>query len=157
MIASEMGYTSAQRKWLHRASLLHDIGKLGVSNTILDKPGKLDVAEFAAIKKHPVYSHQILEQVGVFKDIASIARGHHEKLDGTGYPDGLAGCDIGMDTRIVTVADIFDALTAARPYRGPMSEEKALAIMAESVGSEIDKDCFSALRSAVASFKTQAA
>lgn len=157
MIATEMGYTGAQRKWLHRASLLHDIGKLGVSNTILDKPGKLEAVEFAAIKKHPVYSHQILEQVEVFNDIAVIARGHHEKLNGKGYPDALAGCDIGMDTRIVTVADIFDALTAERPYRGPMPEQKALEIMGGIVGSEIDKECFSALKSVLASFKEKAA
>lgn len=157
MIASELGYTNAQRRWLHRASLLHDIGKLGISNAILDKPGKLNTDEFAAIKMHPVYSHQILNQIDVFGDIASIARSHHEKLDGKGYPDGLAGCDIGMDTRIVTVADIFDALTAERPYRGPMPEEKALAIMDEGAGTEIDSECFAALKSVLASFKTQAA
>lgn len=157
MIAAEIGYTDEQRRWLHRASLLHDIGKLGVSNAILDKPGKLDHEEFAAIKMHPVYSHQILDQIEVFGDIASIARGHHEKLNGKGYPDALAGCDIGMDTRIVTVADIFDALTAERPYRGPMPEEQALSIMGESVGTEIDGECYSALKSVLARFNKQAA
>ncbi|MEM8541668.1 MAG: HD domain-containing phosphohydrolase [Pseudomonadota bacterium] len=157
MIATEIGYTEEQRRWLHRASLLHDIGKLGVSNAILDKPGKLEHEEFAAIKMHPVYSHQILDQIELFGDIASIARGHHEKLNGKGYPDALAGCDIGMDTRIVTVADIFDALTAERPYRGPMPEEQALSIMEETVGTEIDGECFSALKSVLANFNKQAA
>ena len=157
MIAAEIGYTEEQRRWLHRASLLHDIGKLGVSNAILDKPGKLEHEEFAAIKMHPVYSHQILDQIELFGDIASIARGHHEKLNGKGYPDALAGCDIGMDTRIVTVADIFDALTAERPYRGPMPEEQAINIMAETMGTEIDSECFSALKSVLASFNKRAA
>ncbi|MEM9575272.1 MAG: HD domain-containing phosphohydrolase [Pseudomonadota bacterium] len=157
MIATEIGYTEEQRRWLHRASLLHDIGKLGVSNAILDKPGKLEHEEFAAIKMHPVYSHQILDQIELFGDIASIARGHHEKLNGKGYPDALAGCDIGMDTRIVTVADIFDALTAERPYRGPMPEEQALSIMGETVGTEIDGECFSSLKSFLANFNKQAA
>lgn len=157
MIAAELGYTNEQRRWLQRAALLHDIGKLGISNSILDKPGKLDNAEFEAIKMHPVYSHQILDQVELFADIAPIARGHHEKLNGRGYPDGLGGDEIAMDTRIVTVADIFDALTAERPYRAPMPEAKALEIMAESVGSEIDKQCFVALQSVLSQFKRNAA
>lgn len=157
LIAGEIGYSAERRRWLRRASLLHDIGKLAVSNTILDKAGKLTDEEFAAIKTHPVHSRDILGRIGVFADIAPIAGGHHEKLNGRGYPDGLRGDEVDLDTRIVTVADIFDALTAERPYRGPMPEAKALAIMDEMAKEEIDPDCLNALKAALAKFSQAAA
>ena len=147
-----------RRRWLRRAALLHDIGKLGVSNSVLDKPGKLDDDEWAAIKMHAVYSEQILERIAAFRDLAPIAAAHHERLDGKGYPRGLRGDEIDYETRIITVADIFDALTADRPYRAAMPVAKALAIMSDMVGSAIDAGCFDALRQAVADFDvTQAA
>lgn len=149
MIAAEMGFGDADRRWLKRGALLHDIGKLGVSNAILDKPGKPDEAEWAAIRLHPVHSEAILKRIPAFADILPIASGHHERLDGKGYPRGLIGDEIGIETRIVTVADIFDALTADRPYRAAMPVSKALTIMAGDVMTAIDIDCFNALRSAL--------
>ncbi|MGJ8528345.1 HD-GYP domain-containing protein [Maritalea sp.] len=152
LIAEEMGVSQAQRRNLRRAALLHDIGKLGVSNTVLDKPGRLDDIEFAAVKKHPIYSRQILSNVTAFRSLVHVAGGHHERLDGKGYPDGLEGDEIDLDTRIVTVADIFDALTADRPYRAAMSVEKSMSILEDMVDSAIDRDCFEALKRAVAKF-----
>lgn len=146
LIAEDMGLSAERRRWLRRAALLHDIGKLGVSNAILDKPGKLDPDEWAAMQMHATHSETILSHIAVFRDIAPIAGAHHERLDGKGYPRGLKGDQIVLETRIITTADIFDALTADRPYRAAMPIAKALAIMSESVGTAIDPDCFDALR-----------
>jgi HD-GYP domain-containing protein (c-di-GMP phosphodiesterase class II) len=145
IIASEMGVSDGRRRWLKRAALLHDIGKLGVSNAILDKPGKLNAQEWDAIKMHPVYSQAILSRIDIFRELAPIAAAHHERLDGKGYPLGLKGDEISVETRILTTADIFDALTADRPYRAAMPISKALTIMSQMVGTQIDADCFAAL------------
>ncbi len=150
LIAEELGFDPQRRRWLKRASLLHDIGKLGVSNSILDKPGKLDAAEWKAMQMHAAYSETILSRIAAFGDLAIVAGAHHEKLDGSGYPRGLKGDEIALDTRIITVADIFDALTADRPYRAAMPASKAFSIMADMAGSEIDPECFKALRAAIA-------
>lgn len=150
MIAEELGFTPERRRWLARGALLHDIGKLAISNSILDKPAKLDEAEFTAIKSHPVHSENILKSISVFADLAAVAGGHHERLDGKGYPRGLKGDEITLETRIVTVADIFDALTADRPYRAAMPVSQALCIMQKDVGSSIDGTCFAALQAALA-------
>lgn len=149
MIAEQLEFTAERRRWLKRAALLHDIGKLGVSNAILDKPGKLDEAEWEVMRMHSAHSEAILSRIGAFGELAPIAGAHHERLDGKGYPRGLAGDQICLDTRIVTTADIFDALTADRPYRAAMPVTKALAIMAEMIGTQIDPDCFAALRRAL--------
>lgn len=148
MIAEELGYSARDRQLLRRAALLHDIGKLGVSNSILDKPGKLDDLEWEAIRLHPVFTDEILLRMDAFRDLAPIGRGHHEKLDGRGYPDGLTAGRISMETRIVTMADIFDALTAERPYRAAMPLAKALGILESDVGSALDSTCFEALKRA---------
>ena len=150
MIAEELGFTPERRRWLARGALLHDIGKLAISNSILDKPAKLDEAEFTAIKSHPVHSENILKSISVFADLAAVAGGHHERLDGKGYPRGLKGDEITLETPIVTVADIFDALTADRPYRAAMPVSQALCIMQKDVGSSIDETCFAALQAALA-------
>jgi HD-GYP domain-containing protein (c-di-GMP phosphodiesterase class II) len=149
LIAKEMALSDDQRRWLKRAALLHDIGKLGVSNSILDKPGKLDADEWVAMKQHPAHTVTILSRIAAFGELAPIAGAHHERLDGKGYPLGLKGEQISFETRIITTADIFDALTAERPYRAAMPIETALATMTEMVGTAIDPDCFAALRQAV--------
>ncbi|MBL8789480.1 MAG: HD-GYP domain-containing protein, partial [Rhizobiales bacterium] len=145
LIAEEMGESPEMRRTLRRAALLHDVGKLGISNTILDKPGKLTDEEFAEIRKHPVHSGNILTGIPSFRGIAEIGRDHHEKLNGRGYPHGISGSAISHATRIVSLADIFDALTAERPYRGPMPVAQALGIMEKDVGHALDGDGFEAL------------
>jgi putative nucleotidyltransferase with HDIG domain len=149
LIAEQLGVSPEQRRWLRRAALLHDIGKLGVSNTILDKPAKLDDDEWVAMKKHTTLGEMILSRIAAFQDLAAIAGGHHEKLDGTGYPRGLKDAEISLEIRMVTTADIFDALTADRPYRAAMPVDKALSIMTEMVGTAIDPRCFEALKRAL--------
>lgn len=151
MIAQEMNYSAERRRWLGRAALLHDIGKLGVSNLILDKNGKLDDEEWVQMKAHAVWSERILARVSVLRDIAVIGGAHHERLDGKGYPKGLSGEEIEIDTRIVSVADVFDALTADRPYRAAMPVDKALDIMRRDVGLAFDPVCFKALERVVES------
>ncbi|CAN5849417.1 HD domain-containing protein [soil metagenome] len=154
LVAREMGLPSERRRWLHRGALLHDVGKLGVSNTILDKPGKLDEAEWVAMRQHSVYTEEILARISPFAELAVIAGAHHERLDGKGYPRGVGSDQITLETRIITVADIFDALTASRPYRGAIPVPRALEIMAEMVGSAIDPGCFAALQRVSASLES---
>lgn len=149
VVAEEMGLPAARCRWLHRAALLHDIGKLAISNTILDKPGKLTDDEFATIKTHASLSAEILSVVPAFADMAGVAGSHHERLDGKGYPLGLTAEQLPLETRIVTVADIFDALTADRPYRAAMPLAKALSIMQGDCGKAIDAQCFAALQQAL--------
>ena len=146
LIAEEMGYAPERRRWLKRAALLHDIGKLGVSNSVLDKNGKPDEDEWAQIRRHPELGRVILNKIAAFQDLARIAGDHHEKLDGRGYPRGIRAETIDLDTRIVTVADIFDALTADRPYRKAMPVSAAFEIMEKEVGSGIDPEVFAALQ-----------
>lgn len=149
LIAEELGFSTERRRWLKRAALLHDIGKLGVSNTVLDKPGKLDADEWVVMKAHAAQTEAILSRVSAFKELAPIAGAHHERLDGMGYPKGLKGDEIAIESRILAMADIFDALTAERPYRAAMPVQKALAIMAEEVGKATDPACFAALKQAL--------
>jgi len=156
MIAENLGMSPQRRRWLRRAALLHDIGKLGVSNAILDKAGKLDPDEWEAIKRHPAYTQDVLSRVAAFSDLAPIAAAHHERLDGKGYPLGLDSTAIAFETRIITVADIYDALTAERPYRPAMSSAKALGIMDEMVGTQIDETCYNALKQALACLEARA-
>ena len=145
LVAEQMNYAPERRRWLRRAALLHDIGKLGVSNAILDKNGRPDDDEWAAIKRHPELGRTILSKITALQDTAVIAGNHHERLDGKGYPKGIVASNIDLDTRIVTTADIFDALTADRPYRKALPVAQALEIMRADVGKAIDPTCFDAL------------
>ena len=149
LIAEALALPDERRRRLKRAALLHDIGKLGVSNQILDKPGRLDEAEWAAIRHHPTLGEIILSRIEAFQEMSRIAGAHHERLDGGGYPRGLTAAGIDLDTRIVTTADIFDALTAERPYRAAMSVSRAFEIMAGDVGTALDGACFDALQRAM--------
>ncbi|HEV8034442.1 HD-GYP domain-containing protein [Yoonia sp.] len=150
MIAEELGLLAEHRRWLRRAALLHDLGKLAVSNQILDKPGRPDADEWATIRQHPKYSQTILEKVEAFRDIAPVAGAHHERVDGKGYPEGLGGKDLCLEARILAVADVFDALTADRPYRAAMPIAQALDIMAADVEAAFDPVCFTALQRGLA-------
>ena len=149
-IPEELGFSAERRRWLRRGALLHDVGKLGVSNTILDKPGKLTDEEVAAMREHAALTETILSRISAFSELALVAGAHHERLDGKGYPKGLRGAEIAPETRILTTADIFDALTARRPYRDALPRDKALGIMAAEVGTAIDPACFAALRRVLA-------
>ena len=145
-VAARMDVIPARRRELRRAAALHDIGKLGVSNAILDKPGKLGEEEWDVMRSHASLTQEILGRISVFSNMASLAAAHHERLDGTGYPLGLAERELARETRIITVCDFYDALTADRPYRAAMPREKALSIMEGEIGKAIDADCFEALR-----------
>jgi HD-GYP domain-containing protein (c-di-GMP phosphodiesterase class II) len=136
---------------LYRAGLLHDIGKLGVSNRILDKEGPLDEAERIAMERHPANSYSILERVTAFRDFAHTAALHHEKLDGSGYPYGLTGDKLDQSARCLVVADIYDALTTDRPYRAGMKRERAMAIIGADSGTKLCETAIGALRQVVAS------
>lgn len=150
MIAEILGLSYERRRWLKRGALLHDVGKLGVSNSVLDKAGKLDREEWNAVKLHATYTETILARISAFSELARVAGAHHERLDGNGYPRGLTADEIDIETRIITTADIFDAITAARPYRGAIPIPQALDMMAQTVGTALDPGCFDALRLAVA-------
>ncbi|MDN4037780.1 HD-GYP domain-containing protein [Massilia sp. YIM B02443] len=150
MIAEALGLSEQRRRWLRRGALLHDVGKLGVSNSVLDKAGALDRDEWEAVRQHAEYTETILGRIAAFSELASIAGAHHERLDGGGYPRGLNGDDIRLETRIITTADIFDAITAERPYRGAIPVPKALEMMEKTVGTALDAACFEALKLAMA-------
>lgn len=144
-VAQQFNCSAEVLRDLKRAALLHDIGKLGVSNAILDKPGKPTAKEFAQIRKHPAYTQQILGQVDAFRQLAVVAGAHHERLDGRGYHRQLAGTEISWMTRVLTVADICEAMSAERPYREAMPWERIRDIMSNDTASGIDPDCFAAL------------
>ncbi|MDP1863437.1 MAG: HD domain-containing phosphohydrolase [Thiobacillus sp.] len=148
-IATTLGLPKQRVRWLRRGALLHDIGKLGVSNAVLDKPGKLDESEWEQVKAHAAYSEQILSRLNIFSELAFVAAAHHERLDGKGYPHGLTAERIPRETRIITVADIFDAITAERPYRGPIPVPEAIAMMEKERGAAIDGACLDALKQAL--------
>jgi len=149
LMAETIGLELNHRRWLKRGALLHDIGKLGVSNSVLDKPGKLDEEEWAAVRSHAMFTENILSRIDAFSELARVAGAHHERLDGNGYPRGLRAEEISIETRIITCADIFDAITAERPYRGAVPVDRTLEIMADSVGKAIDGECFAALKDTV--------
>ncbi len=145
-VAQELGLSETRRRWLKRGALLHDVGKLGVSNAILDKPGKLDAEEWEAVKQHAAFTGAILNRISIFRELADVSSAHHERLDGKGYPLGLKADAIALETRIITIADIFDAITAERPYRGAVPVSQTLDIMSKNLGSAIDRTCFEALK-----------
>ncbi len=150
LIAQTLGLDAHRRRWLKRGALLHDVGKLGVSNTVLDKAGPLDADEWKAVQRHAALTESILSRIDAFKELAQVAGAHHERLDGNGYPKGLKADDICIETRIITTADIFDAITADRPYRGAIPIPKALDMMTNMVGTALDPTCLDALKKAVA-------
>jgi len=148
-LAARLGLTAARRRWLRRGALLHDVGKLGVSNAILDKPGPLDDDEWACMRRHAAHTEAILGRIGAFAELSRVAGAHHERLDGTGYPRGLAGDQVALETRIITTADVFDAISADRPYRAAVPIPQTLAMMRATVGSALDPLCFEALEQIV--------
>jgi putative nucleotidyltransferase with HDIG domain len=124
-----MGLKPDRRQLLHRAALLHDLGKLRVPNSILDKPAKLSTSEWSIMREHPALTCTILRRVKQFSELAYVAGAHHEKLDGSGYPDKLAAEDLSLEARILAVADMYGALVEDRPYRPGFSPEQAIDII----------------------------
>ncbi len=137
-IAKSMGADANMCRDTLRAGLLHDIGKLGVSNRILDKPAKLTDEEFGEIRKHPRWTWEILERVTAFSDFAQEASQHHERLDGTGYPWRKDAAQLGLMSRVLAVADVYEALTADRPYRAGLAVPTVLDIMRRDRGTAFD-------------------
>jgi HD-GYP domain-containing protein (c-di-GMP phosphodiesterase class II) len=144
-LANALGYSAADTRQLRRAALLHDLGKLGVSNLILDKPDKLTEAEFDVVRQHPAHTEHILGRVGCFSHLAALAGSHHERLDGRGYHRGLGAADLTNPARLLCAADVCDALRTSRPYRPGLEPQRVLEIMRRDVGTGIDPDCFDAI------------
>jgi len=136
-VAAEMALSDAARVRLRRAALLHDVGKLSVPNRILDKPGKLESGEWDVVRKHPYFTYEILARVPVFSEFAYDASCHHERIDGRGYHRGVPAEALSPTARILAAADIFDALSAARPYRDAMPLDRVLSIIGESRGTHL--------------------
>jgi putative nucleotidyltransferase with HDIG domain len=137
-IGSVLGLSSEELDVLHRGGMLHDIGKIGVPADILDKPGKISEREKDFIREHVRWGARILEPISAFAEIMPIVLQHHERFDGSGYPEGLAGEAIHLNARILAVADTFDALTSHRPYREAIGREQAIEIIKEGAGSQFD-------------------
>lgn len=150
VIALQLGLSTERVAFIRRAALLHDLGKLGVSNTILDKPGRLDASERVAVEVHPVQTRAILSQVAAFREMAFVAGEHHEKLDGTGYPDRRIAQDLCLESRVLAVADIYGALSEDRPYRPGMDPDQIKRILNAEAPYKIDGDCLDALLAALA-------
>ena len=144
-LATVLGADIETRRDLGRAALLHDVGKLAVSNQILDKPAPLTPAEFARIREHPMITERILAQVPGCERLAPTAGAHHERLDGSGYPRGLSAADLTVPARLLAVSDVYEALTSARPYRPARSPQEALAIIRQDVPERLDADVVAAL------------
>lgn len=144
-IAEEMRIPSANARAASHAALLHDIGKLGIPESVLHKPGALSDEEFAILREHPARGHQMVNQAPALLAAAPAIRWHHERLDGSGYPDGLSGNEIPLEARIVAVADVWDALTSDRVYREAMSDQTARRIVQSESGHKLDPDCVAAL------------
>lgn len=137
-IAKELGFSRNQLEMLEIGALLHDIGKIGVRGAILNKNGRLTKREWAHVMRHPVIGESILERIDFFKKIMPIIRNHHEKYDGTGYPDGLRAHNIPIESRIVCVVDAYDAMISDRPYRKGMSENEAIERLKRASGIQFD-------------------
>ncbi len=145
-LCKAMGGSQEQQEILEVAGQLHDIGKIGIRDNILLKPGRLTDEEFSIIKEHPVIGANIVEQLGLWDQPKHIIRCHHERYDGKGYPDGLAGEEIPMLARILSVADVYDAIASDRAYRTRMDEEKILKIMYDGSGTQFDPQVIDTFR-----------
>lgn len=152
-IGREMGLKEANLRSLHLAALLHDIGKIGISDAILHKPGPLDEQEMALIRKHPQLGYDILQKVSFLNPALDAILHHHEKYNGKGYPDELSGNAISLLARILSVVDVYDALTSHRPYRAAFPSETALDMIREEAGQQFDPEVVKALMRTLADKK----
>ena len=139
MIAKQLGLDDDDLKTLRDAARLHDLGKIGIPDEVLNKPGPLNDQEWVLMKRHPEIGETIIKPITSLRHLCDLVRHHHEKLDGSGYPDGLKGDEITPLVRIMTVADIYDAITTDRPYRDRMSTETAIGEL-RKMGEKLDQD-----------------
>jgi HD-GYP domain-containing protein (c-di-GMP phosphodiesterase class II) len=144
-MAKVLGFDEPAVRELRRAALLHEIGKLSISNRILDKPGPLAEPERARCQEHPLLGERILARVPGFGSLAAVASAHHERLDAGGYPRGLAADELTMPMRVLGVADSYEALISERPYRPAHTPERALEMIRADVPLRLDADAFDAL------------
>ena len=138
MIAERAGYSRSDQDDIYMIGLLHDVGKIGVPDEIINKPSKLSDEEFELIKKHPVTGNEILERIQEKPKLATGARWHHERYGGGGYPDGISGEEIPEEARIIAVADAYDAMTSKRSYRDVMSQDKVRSEIEKGIGAQFD-------------------
>lgn len=137
-IATRFGYTVKQQNDIYMMGLLHDVGKIGVPDAVINKPDKLNDEEFAMIKNHPVMGARILKNIKEMPGLVTGARWHHERFDGRGYPDGLSGMDIPEEARIIAVADAYDAMTSHRSYRRALPQDVVRAEIEKGKGTQFD-------------------
>jgi len=137
-IARDLGFSPSQLEEIHIAAILHDVGKIGISERIISKPDRLSREEFDIMKDHPAHGMRILEPIGFSQSIISAIYQHHERYDGNGYPQGIAGEKIALAARILTVADTIDAMVSERPYRGTISSEAVLRELKQGSGLQFD-------------------
>jgi len=147
-IASEMAMNDADLRDLRLSALLHDVGKIGVREDVLNKPGKLDASEWSEMQKHTLIGHDLLREIGRIQHLSRTVRAHHERFDGGGYPDGLTKEAIPLFSRIISVADTFDAMTSDRVYRQGLPDDKAYAEIMKCAGSQFDPNVVEAFRKA---------
>ncbi len=138
MIASRMDFSPDEIEEIYYAGLIHDVGKLGIDNRIINKNGKLDDKEFAEIKRHPILGYEILKDISVKGKFADGAKCHHERMDGKGYPEGLKADQISVLARIIAVADAYDAMTSKRSYRDVMPQERVREQIENGIGTQFD-------------------
>ncbi|GAG88025.1 unnamed protein product, partial [marine sediment metagenome] len=138
LIAERLYVKDGEKENIVLGALLHDIGKIGISDGILGKPTALTPEEFDRVKQHPLISEEILKPIAALKGCLKIIRHHHERYDGRGYPDGLMGRRIPLGARILAVCDSYDAMISERPYRGAMSARKAVAELKKNSGTQFD-------------------
>ncbi len=137
-LASHLGIPDSELVHIRRGALLHDIGKMGIPDSILSKPGKLTEEEWDIMRKHPIFARDMLKNISYLQPIVDIPYCHHERWDGTGYPQGLSQSRIPLSARIFSVIDVWDALSSERPYRGPWSEEEVFKYIKENAGIQFD-------------------
>jgi len=149
-VGEELDLSPVRVRSLATGSLVHDIGKLSVPDSILKKPGPLTDEEFSVVKRHSEWGDRMLGDLGFGKDIRQLVRDHHERLDGSGYPHGIGDSAISLDARILAVCDVYDALISKRVYREAWTHERAIALLREESGSSFDPKCVAALERVLA-------
>jgi putative nucleotidyltransferase with HDIG domain len=150
LVGRELDLDATEERRLEFGALLHDVGKIRVPDEILNKPGKLTEEEWAIVRRHPEDGQQMLDRVGgALSEVGAIVRSHHERWDGGGYPDGLAGTDIPLGSRIISVCDAFSAMTTTRSYRPARPVAEALAELRACSGTQFDPRVVSALERVV--------